>query len=180
MTVRISFDLDDSDLKHLRQIMAQAKPVLDEPVAVIAAARSLVNSASQAKPPKFVEERLNRVELLIRMVEDSDWQLPTKDRRRVLTALAYLNTGEDLIPDGTPVLGFLDDAILIELLVRELQHEIHAYEDFCAFRSERRVAQHDFTRRDWLIAKREMLQDRMRRRRDAMRRRRHRGWRLFG
>jgi len=180
VTVRISFDLDDSDLKHLRQIMAQAKPEQNEPEAVVSAARDLVQSATEAKPPKFVEERLNRVELLIRMVEDDDWQLPGEDRRRVLTALSYLNQGEDLIPDGTPVLGFLDDAILIELLVRELQHEIRAYEDFCAFRSERRVAQHDFTRRDWLIAKREMLQDRMRRRRDAMRRRRHRGWRLFG
>jgi uncharacterized membrane protein YkvA (DUF1232 family) len=180
VTVRISFDLDDSDLKHLRQIMAQAKPEAGEPGAVVAAARNLVHTATEAKPPKFVEERLDRVELMIRMVEDSEWQLPAEDRRRVLTALAYLNQGEDLIPDGTPVLGFLDDAILIELLVRELQHEIRAYQDFCAFRSERRIAQTEFTRRDWLIAKREMLQERMRRRRDAMRRRRHRGWRLFG
>jgi uncharacterized membrane protein YkvA (DUF1232 family) len=180
VTLRISFDLDDSDLKHLRQIMRQSNTNHEDARAVIAAARELVESATKAEPPKFVEERLGRVELMVRMVEDEDWQLPAEDKRRVLTALSYLNQRDDLIPDATPVLGFLDDAIMIELLVRELQHEIRAYEDFCAFRSERRISQTDFTRRDWLIAKREMLQERMRRRRDAMRRRRHRGWRLFG
>ncbi len=180
MTVRISFDLDDSDLKHLRQIMRQSKLSLDDPETVIASARGLVEKAKGANPPKFVVERLDKVELMIRMVEDLEWQLPADERRRVLTALAYVNQDEDLIPDSTPVLGFLDDAIMIELLVRELQHEIRAYEDFCAFRAERRIARSEFTRRDWLVAKREMLQDRMRRRRDAMRRRRHRGWRLFG
>ena len=35
---------------------------------------------------------------------------------------------------NVPVLGYFDDAIAIELCVRELRHELDAYEEFCDFR----------------------------------------------
>ena len=52
----------------------------------------------------------------------------------MLNALAYFAEPDDLIPDQIPGLGFLDDAIMVELVVRELRHEIEAYEDFRVFR----------------------------------------------
>jgi len=82
-----------------------------------------------------------------------------------LNALAYFTEPDDLIPDHIPGLGFLDDAIMVELVVRELEHEIEAYRDFCEFRE-----QHSATsRNDWLIERREELQQRMRSRREASR-----------
>jgi hypothetical protein len=70
-----------------------------------------------------------------------------------------------------PVLGFLDDAIMIELCVRELQHEIEAYEDFIAYRSDEASrrgvdAKSLKTERvEWAEARRLELIDRMRKRR---------------
>ncbi|MDH3439663.1 MAG: hypothetical protein OEM63_02840, partial [Gammaproteobacteria bacterium] len=64
-----------------------------------------------------------------------------------------------------------DDAIMIELVVRELKHEIEAYEDFCEFRRQHPQARGvkakttDLTREQWLDGRRKSLQDRMRRRR---------------
>ncbi|MFB3125280.1 MAG: YkvA family protein, partial [Woeseiaceae bacterium] len=84
---------------------------------------------------------------------------------------AYFCEPEDLIPDHIPGLGFLDDAIMIELVVRELHHEIEAYRDFCDYRANRvpqpgiRNKTSDVSREQWLESRRKVLQSRMRRRR---------------
>ena len=86
----------------------------------------------------------------------------------MLNALAYFAEPEDLIPDGVPGFGFLDDAIMIELVVRELKHEIDAYETFCDFRDRARAdagPKAAVSRDDWLNDRRKELQSRMRQRR---------------
>jgi len=68
------------------------------------------------------------------------------------------------------VLGFLDDAVMIELSVRELKHELDAYDDFCDFRAHeagrRGVDPATLGRTDWLDGRREELIDRMHQRRE--------------
>jgi uncharacterized membrane protein YkvA (DUF1232 family) len=106
--------------------------------------------------------------MMIDMLSDIDWRLPHQEAARVLNALAYFAEPEDLIPDNIPGLGFLDDAIMIELVMRELKHEIEAYEDFCDYRERSRVEQGkdaDVSRGGWLSDRRKSLQSRMRRRR---------------
>ena len=122
--------------------------------------------------PGFIVERLDRLQQMIRMLSDIEWRLPHQDATRVLNALAYFAEPEDLIPDHIPGLGFLDDAIMIELVARELRHEIEAYQDFCDYR-ERLSAKGDgsaASREGWLNARRKELQARMHRRRGRGRR----------
>jgi hypothetical protein len=57
----------------------------------------------------------------------------------VVQALAYFAEPTDLIPDQLPALGFLDDAIMVELVVQDLRPEIEAYDDFCRFREAQRA-----------------------------------------
>jgi uncharacterized membrane protein YkvA (DUF1232 family) len=45
--------------------------------------------------------------------------------------LAYFSDPEDSGPDHIPVLGFLDDAIMIELVVEELKDNIEAFLASC-------------------------------------------------
>jgi hypothetical protein len=95
------------------------------------------------------------------MVTDLEWRLEGADRRRIIDALAYFVDPDDLIPDKVPGLGFIDDAIMIELVARELVHEIAAYDDFCAFRKGRPKSEVS----EKLEARRKALHARMRRRR---------------
>lgn len=170
MTLRISFELDDDDLKHFRLIMEEARKASARmaPEDIVAGAEQLLSDAQDATAPGFIVDRLNKLRLLIDMLTDIEWRLPHQEATRVLNALAYFSEPEDLIPDNIPGLGFLDDAIMIELVVRELKHEIEAYQDFRDFRDRNR-REHgdkaDTSRGGWLADRRKALQSRMRRRR---------------
>ncbi len=167
--MRISFELDDNDLKHFQLIMDEARKAARriEPEDIVAAAEELLGNVPRSEAPGFIVERLERLDLMIRMLSDIEWRLPHQDATRVLNALAYFAEPEDLIPDHIPGLGFLDDAIMIELVARELKHEVEAYQDFCDYRN-RLKAKGDgsaASREGWLDARRKELQARMHRRR---------------
>ena len=81
-----------------------------------------------------------------------------------MDALAYFSEPEDLIPDDTPGLGYLDDAIMIEMVCRELRHEIQAYRDYCVYRAASASRPDGDTNTDWLEERRRQLRSRMRRR----------------
>lgn len=172
MSLRVSFELDENDLTHFRLIMREARKSSARvaPEDIVAAAEELLQDIASNSAPGFILERLQKLRLLIRMLSDLDWRLPHQEATRVLNALAYFTEPDDLIPDHIPGLGFLDDAIMIELVVRELKHEIEAYRDFCDFRDSRRHGA-GTSREDWLSARREELQARMRRRRERSRER---------
>ena len=171
MSLRVSFEIDDDDLKHFRLVMREARKAAARmaPEDIVANAEELLQVVAATSMPGFIQERIQKLRLMIRMLSDMEWRLPHQEATRVLNALAYFTEPEDLIPDHIPGLGFLDDAIMVELVVRELKHEIEAYQDFCDFRSQARTDRHRnaaFSREEWLSGRREKLQSRMRRRRE--------------
>ena len=167
--MRISFELDENDLKHFRLIMNEARKAARRmaPEDIVAAAENLLQEVPRTEAPGFIIERLERLHLMIQMLSDLEWRLPHQDATRVLNALAYFAEPEDLIPDHIPGLGFLDDAIMIELVARELKHEMEAYQDFCDYRDRLALGGDGSaaSREGWLSARRKELQARMRRRR---------------
>ena len=178
MPLRITFELSDSDLDHFREVMKAAKSASTETDSrmITDAARSLLDEVKYSNAPGFIIERLDSLDTLINMVHDKGWALPEAEKHRVLNALAYFSDPDDLIADEIPVLGYLDDAIMIELVLRELKNEIDAYHDFCAYRTAEGTRQgktaEDLERGDWLEQRRKRLQARMRRRRGGRSRRR--------
>ena len=172
MTISITIELTDSDVDHFQQALVRARDLSNEKTAeeITAATRKLLVEATNLQVPDFIAQRLAKLESLIAMVHDEGWALAEADRSRVLTALMYFADPADVIPDSVPVVGYLDDAIMIELCVRELKHEVEAYEDFNDFRKHeaqgRGMDPATLGRADWLEGRRQELMERMRRRRD--------------
>lgn len=138
MPIDFSIQLSDTDLrvfvKRAQEVEATIKD--QDPARIIAEAGTLLKKISGHDVPGFIANRLGTVESMLAMAQDVGFGLPDAERHRVLAALAYLANPADLIPDGVPVLGFLDDAIIIELCRHDLRYSIEAYDDFCAWRRE--------------------------------------------
>ena len=172
MAFEVTFELKESDLEHFRNVMRQAKSGaknLNE-ADILANAKNLSEDV-KGDVPTFVSERIQKLETLIAMIEDAEWKIPEEERADVLSALAYFSDPEDLVPDHIPVLGFLDDAIMIELVAEELKDDIDAFLEFCAYRTREEARHSDatITRDEWLDAKRRELHSRMRNRRSTRR-----------
>lgn len=116
----------------LSRLDADAPPVSADQVVTLA--RWL-----QSQPPSRAEallaERLDRAERLALMLQDSDWRLDAALAERARLLMAYLHQVDDLIPDDLPLLGQLDDALLVELSWPAFAGEAQDYLDFCRYRS---------------------------------------------
>src|SRR6476646_6566494 len=173
MSLEFHIEITDEDLPvfvdaltraEQRAAGKSAQQILDE------ASKTFAGAQTQ-KMPEFVRSRLATVDSLIAMAGDQGWALAEEDRNRIISALTYFADPEDLIPDNIPVLGFLDDAIMIEVVATVLQPEIEAYADFCLFREQeahrRGADMSNLGREEWLEGRRAELQARMRQRRTS-------------
>ena len=171
MSLRISFELTDRDLNFFRNALRQSREAVKdaEDLEIIEAIHAVLDEIRASEPlPDFVGKRIPELESLLRMLGDDEWRLPQTDRERLLATFVYFADPEDILPDDIPVIGYLDDVIIIELVSRELVHVREAYEDFCAFRDEF-DAENDndvdpVIRRDRIDRRRQQLHQRMRRR----------------
>lgn len=121
---------------HLHDVHRQAPSVDKVQIADLAQwLEALPSETAEAT----INLRLSRAESLRRMLDDPDWTLPANVVARGRKLLAYLRTLDDLIPDDIPVIGHLDDALLIELSWEEFAGEVQDYLDFCRFCSEGHV-----------------------------------------
>jgi len=175
MSLHISFELSQSDLDYFCGIMsaARAKASSVTQQQVIENTARLLAQVRQSDTADFIRDRMTQLETLTGMLADKGWGLSDEDRERVITALSYFYEPEDLIPDDTPGLGFFDDAVMIEIVCKELEHEIQAYKEFVAYRAaeikKREEHYKEPHKADWLETRRQQLHSRMRRRRKGQR-----------
>ena len=134
---RVTFTLDEQDADYFRALFRKAKKAAAnlDPDDILSHAKELVASVRRSKKtPSFVIEAIASIEDLTQIIEDEDYRAPKPIRNQVIAALAYFAEAEDLIPDDIPVLGFLDDAIMIKFVEDEFKHELWAYRKFRKFR----------------------------------------------
>ena len=126
MSLKVTFELEDKDLRISAQHEAGAelqRKLTEEEI--LTASRKMVTRCSAARCPCSCSSGWT-AESLIDMVRDGVGP-GGQERKNVMAALAYFADPQDMIPDNIPVLGFIDDAIMIELVVSELKHELDAF-----------------------------------------------------
>ena len=176
MPLDITFTLSDEDLRRFQEIVDKAKVAMADEAdfaRIEQAATRMIEQARAARLPEFISERLAKLQTLLNLVKDEEWKLSDEERRQILSALAYFCDSDDVIPDHVPGIGFLDDAMYVEIIIRELQAEIESYEEFSRFRSDEEARRRKLGldvrvgREDWLADQRAVLHSRLRKKRQA-------------
>ena len=134
MPFRVSFNLGDEDLRHFEEVAQQTQALArQQPAdAIIAAAREVLEKGERAHVAQFVRERFARLRAMVDMASDAEWQPREEDRQRVLNALACFSVSNG----ETSGVGLLDHGIMIELVSRDLEHDLDAYQAFCKYREQ--------------------------------------------
>lgn len=177
MSMQIAFEVHDDDLERFAVMVRRLKaemPAKMDAGTLAGLVRAKLNAVRMSdNTPGFVLDRIDQLEQLADMAEDAEWGLEGEDRDRVCGALFYFSEPNDLIPDRVPVFGFLDDALMVELSLRDFEPELDAYKKFCGFRSAERQRRAErgssdkVTKQDWLADQRALLHHHMRERRSA-------------
>lgn len=178
MAIRIALHLSKRDLRYFRDAVRRARAAVrdaDEEDILDAIREVIANIRGKGPMPDFITSRIPDLDGLVRMLGDDEWKLAVKEREKLLATFVYFGDPEDLIPDDIPGIGYLDDVIMIELLMRDMRHVSAAYADFCDFRraltNGSRTAQLSAEQKQRLQNRRRQLHERMRRRQAADRKR---------
>jgi uncharacterized membrane protein YkvA (DUF1232 family) len=134
--MRITIELEPTDVSRFMQALERSRRVAREAeeTDILDAAKQALDTLPLSTAPTYIRKRIVGVHRLMVMLEDEAWALAHPHREDVLEALVYFSDPEDLIPDDIEVIGLLDDAIMLEILLRRLQHVLRGYADFCKYR----------------------------------------------
>lgn len=126
---------------------------------VASVARTLIRQVAAPRRAPCIQLRLRCLAGLRAMANEPHWELDADRRRQIEHILAYAGCANRLIPYAEPVIGGLDDALLVEWAWPTLHAEFVDYLDFRALRSAEAtlqkvpVQQLHYRRSDWLQAR---------------------------
>lgn len=122
------------------------------------AAQRALDRYPDGRQPAFVGSRLASLERLQALVADPGWDAPDDLPRRLDAVNAYSAHPDRLVPSRLPVVGQLDVAVLVDVLLQIVRDDLAEYEDFCRFRqvaadyARLSVEETGLTRTQWLEA----------------------------
>ena len=102
---------------------------------------------------------------MMKMLVDKKWSMSEKDKQYVLSALQYFTKSDDVIPDDIPVVGFLDDCIVIDIVTEKITDQLELYDAFSNASKIYSCNDEYYGVNDWKETKRKELYSRMRHRR---------------
>ena len=88
MPISLTIELSDQDIQRLSQVAKSATHASDKASieTATAAASKLIDEASRGEVPKFVTERLEKLDRMIAMIRDEGWAMEGDDQQHVVSA----------------------------------------------------------------------------------------------
>lgn len=130
------YELQPSGLLRFNTALAAISPEspclsLDQ---VATAAQRALDRYPDGGTPVFVSSRMASLARLEALAADAGWNASDALRAELAVLQDYLAASDDLIPDHLPVVGRVDDAVLVDVALQRTREELADFEDFCRFR----------------------------------------------
>lgn len=154
-------DLDRRALRRFQDVAQSLQSPHPTPGAdaIASAARSLSQQFVGARKAPCIRLRLRCLTAFRAMSTEEGWQLDAIKKHHIASIVGYSSSQQRLIPDAIPVVGGLDDALLVELAWPSLRLDLDDYLSFRRLRVEearlRGLHPHDigYDREQWLRAR---------------------------
>ncbi len=131
-----SIDITEGQLLRFNELarsLNEAMPALTADQMAGVARRVLRTAATGGQSP-FIASRMRRAAEMRALTQETAWTSPPETARRIHDLIAYLDDPNDLIRDDIPVIGLLDDALLVDIGMDTLREEVDDYAEFRRYR----------------------------------------------
>ncbi|MFZ5786784.1 MAG: YkvA family protein [Acidobacteriota bacterium] len=114
--------LTDDQVQALTGEVARVRPEDEEKVRT-----GFSQAETKAKQRGAARQLLENVKTLWRMLTDPDYVIDWQVKAWIIFALGYFISPIDVVPDVVPVLGYVDDAVVVAWVVHQLSDQVVAY-----------------------------------------------------
>jgi hypothetical protein len=97
-------------------------------------ARRVLRVAAAGGESPFIRSRLRRAEEVRALLADAGWSTSEDAGGRMRALVGYIDDPNGLFRDDVPVIGRLDDALLVDIAMDVLRDELDDYAEFRRFR----------------------------------------------
>ncbi|HET8819674.1 MAG TPA: hypothetical protein VFM73_09050 [Xanthomonadaceae bacterium] len=154
-------ELDNGSLSRFREVANSLQSAMGTPDvdAIACVARNLASQFRGMRRAPSIRVRLRALRALRTMASEDAWELAPAQQGKIALISDYAANQDRLVPDEVPVIGGLDDAVLVELAWPSLQLDLDDYLDFRRLRAEEAALRRmnpraiRFDRADWMVAK---------------------------
>lgn len=162
MSNEYSLNITEKVVDHFERILHT--PYVKDEKEIIASVENTLSEFKSKKVEDYVADHIKPLESLLDLIEDDNWNITQEDKSYVLTALQYFSEEHDIIPDNIPVVGYIDDCIVIDIVVEKLKVQLNEHKQFIAA-SKIYGKKPDYSLKDWHKTQRKEMFSRLRHRR---------------
>ncbi|MBL7992707.1 MAG: DUF1232 domain-containing protein [Candidatus Kapabacteria bacterium] len=98
----------------------------------------VLDSVNQRLP--IVKNLLGKVKTLYAMLRDKEFAMAWSSKTMVIAGLLYFISPIDLLPDYIPILGYIDDAFVMSVVMNAMASEIERYKAYMEQKSFGKIA----------------------------------------
>jgi len=159
--VTITVDIDDQVKEHFNKFIEEHGIEVDP--SDLAQAKREIAQIRETNADGYILDQVHNLEAMMTMVEDKVWKIKKVNMEKINATIKYFVDDDDVIPDNTPGIGYLDDCIIIDSTMDDIYEELVEFQDFCRTRL---VYAHDekFDFDDWQKIKNQEATSRVRNR----------------